>query len=108
MKEKVKEIMLRVKGVKPQYFIEYTVMDGEIVILSGTKSYPSDGKVYPDMIWGDSTAELRENDEVIAKFEKDGVNEEKAAQFRAKLWQEMEKDYTNLRNAPQQKQDDYE
>ena len=42
------------------------------------------------MIWGDAMAELRPEREVIAKYEKDGVDEEKAALWR-KYW-ETDKD----------------
>lgn len=85
MREGVKDLLARVKGVKPHYFIQYTVEDGEIVILDAKKTYPIDGKERPDMVWGDATAELRSNDEVIAKYERDGVDEEKAARFYSKL-----------------------
>lgn len=93
MKDKVKELLAHIKGVKPSYSIDYTVMDGEIIILKGKRYY--DGS--PNLILGDVTAELRENEEVIAKFEKDGVNEEKAALFREYWKQETEKDKVYLR-----------
>lgn len=83
MKDKVKELLAHIKGVKPSYFIQYTVEDGEIVILEARKTFPIDGKEHPNMIWGDAMAELRPEREVIAKYEKDGVNEEKAD-----LWRE--------------------
>jgi hypothetical protein len=79
MKDKVKEILSIAKGIKPSYFIDYTVMDGEIVIIKGRKFF--DGSV--NLIYGDIMAELRPNEEVIAKYEKDGIDEEKAA-----LWRE--------------------
>ena len=90
MKDKVKELLAHIKGVKPSYFIQYTVEDGEIVILEARKTFPVDGKEHPNMIWGDAMAELRPEREVIAKYEKDGVNEEKAALWR-KYW-ETDKD----------------
>ena len=74
MKDKVKELLAHIKGVKPSYFIQYTVEDGEIVILEARKTFPVDGKEHPNMIWGDAMAELRPEREVIAKYEKDGVN----------------------------------
>lgn len=83
MKDEVKKLMARVKGTKPHYFIQYTVEDGEIVILEAHKTFPVDGKEHPNMVWGDIMVELRTEMEVIAKYEKDGVNEEKAA-----LWRE--------------------
>ena len=83
MKDKVKELLAHIKGVKPSYFIQYTVEDGEIVILEARKTFPVDGKEHPNMIWGDAMAELQPEREVIARYEKDGVNEEKAA-----LWRE--------------------
>ena len=94
MKDKVKEILSIAKGIKPSYSIDYTVMDGEIVIIKGRKYY--DGS--PNLIWGDVTAELREDDEVIAKFEKNGVDEEKAALFREYWKREIEKDKIYLNN----------
>ena len=90
MKDKVKELLAHIKGVKPSYFIQYTVEDGEIVILEARKTFPVDGKEHPNMIWGDAMAELRPEREVIAKYKKDGVNEEKAALWR-KYW-ETDKD----------------
>lgn len=42
MKDKVKELLSLIKGNKPCYFIQYTVQDGEIIILDGHKSYPTD------------------------------------------------------------------
>ena len=90
MKDKVKELLAHIKGVKPSYFIQYTVEDGEIVILEARKTFPVDGKEHPNMIWGDAMAELRPEREVIAKYEKDGVKEEKAALWR-KYW-ETDKD----------------
>lgn len=92
MKDKVKELLAHIKGVKPHYFIQYTVEDGEIVILEAHKTFPIDGKNHPNLIWGDATAELRPDEEVIAKFEKDGVNEEKAGLFREYWEKETEKD----------------
>ena len=59
MKDKVKELLAHIKGVKPSYFIQYTVEDGEIVILEARKTFPVDGKEHPNMIWGDAMAELR-------------------------------------------------
>lgn len=53
MKVKVKEILSIAKGVKPSYFIQYTVMDGEIVITDANKRY--DGS--PNLIYGDVMAD---------------------------------------------------
>lgn len=92
MKDEVKKLMARVKGTKPHYFIKYTVEDGEIVILEAHKTFPADGKEYPNMVWGDAMAELRSEREVIAKYEKDGVNEEKAALWREYWEKETDKD----------------
>lgn len=90
MKEKVKELLSLIKGDKPCYFIQYTVQDGEIIILDGHKSYPTDGGKHPDLIWGDAMAELRPNEEVIAKFEKDGINWDRAQEIREKLLNEKQ------------------
>ena len=70
-----------------------TVQDGEIIILDGHKSYPTDnnGK-HPDLIWGDAMSELRPDDEVIAKFEKYGISWDKAKEFRERWEQEAERD----------------
>lgn len=89
MKEKVKELLSLIKGDKPCYFIQYTVQDGEIIILDGHKSYPTDGGKHPDLIWGDAMAELRSNEEVIAKFEKEGIDWNKANEFRERWEQEQ-------------------
>ena len=70
-KQKINTILSQVKANKPCYFIQYTVQDDEIIILDGFKSYPTDAGKHPDLIWGDAMAELRPNEEVIAKFEKD-------------------------------------
>ena len=93
MKDKVKELLALIKGNKPCYFIQYTVQDGEIIILDGHKSHPTDnnGK-HPDLIWGDAMSELRPDDEVIAKFEKEGISWDKAKEFRERLEQEAERD----------------
>ncbi len=85
MKEKMKELLSFIKGDKPCYFIQYTVQDSEIIILDGHKSYPTDGGKHPDLIWGDAMSELRPDNEVIAKFEKDGINWERAQEIREKL-----------------------
>lgn len=90
MKEKVKELLSLIKGDKPCYFIQYTVQDGEIIILDGHKSYPTDGGKHPDLIWGNAMAELRPNEEVIAKFEKDGINWDRAQEVREKLLNEKQ------------------
>lgn len=90
MKEKVKELLSLIKGDKPCYFIQYTVQDGEIIILDGHKSYPTDGGKHPDLIWGDTMAELRPNEEVISKFEKDGINWDRAQEIREKLLNEKQ------------------
>lgn len=90
MKEKVKELLSLIKGNKPCYFIQYTLQDGEIIILDGHKSYPTDGGKHPDLIWGDAMAELRPNEEVIAKFEKDGIDWERAQEIREKLLNEKQ------------------
>lgn len=90
MKEKVKELLSLIKGDKPCYFIQYTVQDGEIIILDGHKSYPTDGGKHPDLIWGDAMAELRPNEEVIAKFEKDGIDWNRAQEIREKLLNEKQ------------------
>lgn len=84
-KQKINTILSQVKANKPCYFIQYTVQDGEIIILDGHKSYPTDGGKHPDLIWGDAMAELRPNEEVIAKFEKDGINWDRAQEIREKL-----------------------
>lgn len=94
MKDKVKEILSIAKGIKPSYFIDYTVMDGEIVIIKGRKFF--DGSV--NLIYGDVMAELRPDKEVIAKYEKDGIDEEKAVLFRAPWERETEKDKIFLNN----------
>ena len=88
MKEKVKELLSLIKGDKPCYFIQYTVQDGEIIILDGHKSYPTDGGKHPDLIWGDAMAELRPDEDVIAKFEKDGIDWKRAQVIREKLLNE--------------------
>ena len=90
MKEKVKELLSLIKGDKPCYFIQYTVQDGEIIILDGHKSYPTDCGKHPDLIWGDAMAELRPHAEVIAKFEKDGINWDRAQEIREKLLNEKQ------------------
>ena len=95
MKEKVKELLSLIKGDKPCYFIQYTVQDGEIIILDGHKSYPTDGGRHPDLIWGDAMAELRPNEEVIAKFEKDGINWIQAQKFQEQ-WEKDIKQYPKL------------
>lgn len=84
-KQKINAILGEVRANKPCYFIQYTVQDGEIIILDGHKSYPTDGGKHPDMVWGDALAELRPNEEVIAKFEKDGISWEKARELRERL-----------------------
>ena len=84
-KQKINAILGEVRANKPCYFIQYTVQDGEIIILDGHKSYPTDGGKHPDMVWGDALAELRPNEEVIAKFEKDGISWEKAQEIRERL-----------------------
>lgn len=84
-KQKINTILGEVKANKPCYFIQYTVQDGEIIIIDGHKSYPTDGGKHPDLIWGDAMSELRPNEEVIAKFEKDGISWEKAAEIREKI-----------------------
>ena len=84
-KRKINAILGEVRANKPCYFIQYTVQDGEIIILDGHKSYPTDGGKHPDLIWGDAMAELRPNEEVIAKFEKDGIDWERAQEIREKL-----------------------
>lgn len=94
MKDKVKEILSRAKGIKPSYFIDYTVMDGEIVIIKGRKFF--DGSV--NLIYGDIMAELRPNEEVIAKYEKDGIDEEKAITIRTHWERETGKDKIFLNN----------
>lgn len=90
MKDKVKELLSLIKGTKPRYFIQYTVQDGEIAILDGFKSYPTDKGKHPDLIWGDALSELRPNEEVIAKFEKDGISWSKAKEFRDRWERETE------------------
>ena len=84
-KRKINAILGEVRANKPCYFIQYTLQDGEIIILDGHKSYPTDGGKHPDLIWGDAMAELRPNEEVIAKFEKDGIDWERAQEIREKL-----------------------
>ncbi|MBU3836390.1 MAG: hypothetical protein H9949_11810 [Candidatus Phocaeicola merdigallinarum] len=86
----MKELLSLIKGDKPCYFIQYTVQDGEIIILDGHKSYPTDGGKHPDLIWGDAMAELRPNEEVIAKFEKDGIDWNRAQEIREKLLNEKQ------------------
>lgn len=71
-KQKINAILGEVRANKPCYFIQYTVQDGEIIILDGHKSYPTDGGRHPDLIWGDAMAELRPNEEVIASLRKTG------------------------------------
>ena len=87
-KRKINAILGEVRANKPCYFIQYTVQDGEIIILDGHKSYPTDGGKHPDLIWGDAMAELRPNEEVIAKFEKDGIDWDKANEIRERLLSE--------------------
>ena len=87
-KRKINTILGEVRANKPCYFIQYTVQDGEIIILDGHKSYPTDGGKHPDLIWGDAMAELRPNEEVIAKFEKDGIDWDKANEIRERLLSE--------------------
>ena len=87
-KQKINAILGEVRANKPCYFIQYTVQDGEIIILDGHKSYPTDGGKHPDMVWGDAMAELRPNEEVIAKFEKDGIDWDKANEIRERLLSE--------------------
>ena len=87
-KQKINAILGEVRANKPCYFIQYTVQDGEIIILDGHKSYPTDGGRHPDLIWGDAMAELRPNEEVIAKFEKDGIGWDKANEIRERLLSE--------------------
>ena len=89
-KRKIDAILGEVRANKPCYFIQYTVQDGEIIILDGHKSYPTDGGKHPDLIWGDAMAELRPNEEVIAKFEKDGINWDRAQEIREKLLNEKQ------------------
>ena len=89
-KQKINAILGEVRANKPCYFIQYTVQDGEIIILDGHKSYPTDGGKHPDMVWGDALAELRPNEEVIAKFEKDGISWSKAKEFRDRWERETE------------------
>lgn len=84
-KQKINAILGEVRANKPCYFIQYTVQDGEIIILDGHKSYPTDGGKHPDMVWGDALAELRPNEEVIAKFEKDSISWVKAREIRERL-----------------------
>ena len=84
-KRKINAILGEVRANKPCYFIQYTVQDGEIIILDGHKSYPTDGGKHPDMVWGDALAELRPNEEVIAKFETDGISWVKARDIRERL-----------------------
>ena len=86
------------KGVTPYYFIQYTVIEGEIVILQGSKNYPIDRRNHPNMIWGDVTAELREDKEVIAAFEKNGVNHAKAKEIQ-EMWQmDSNNDFKELKS----------
>ncbi len=92
MKSNVEELLSLIKGNKPCYFIQYTVIDGEIIILEGHKSYHANSNKYPNLIWGDAMAELRSDEEVIAKFEKDGISWDKAKEFRERWEQEPEKD----------------
>ena len=87
-KQKIDAILGEVRANNPCYFIQYTVQDGEIIILDGHKSYPTDGGKHPDLIWGDALSELRPNEEVIAKFEKDGINWDRAQEIREKLLNE--------------------
>lgn len=84
------------RGVKPYYFIRYTVVEGEIIILQGNKNYPADGNNHPNIIWGDVLAELREDKEVIAAFEKNGVNHAKAKEIQEKWQMDSENDFKNL------------
>lgn len=87
-KRKINAILGEVRANKPCYFIQYTVQDGEIIILDGHKSYPTDDGNHPDLIWGDAMAELRPNEEVIAKFEKDGIDWDKANEIRERFLSE--------------------
>ena len=87
-KQKINAILGEVRANKPCYFIQYTVQDGEIIILDGHKSYPTNEGRHPDLIWGDAMAELRPNEEVIAKFEKDGIDWDKANEIRERLLSE--------------------
>ena len=87
-KQKINAILGEIRANKPCYFIQYTVQDGEIIILDGHKSYPTDDGNHPDLIWGDAMAELRPNEEVIAKFEKDGIDWDKANEIRERLLSE--------------------
>ena len=87
-KRKINAILGEVRANKPCYFIQYTVQDGEIIILDGHKSYPTDDGNHPDLIWGDAMAELRPNEEVIAKFEKDGIDWDKANEISERLLSE--------------------
>ena len=87
-KQKINAILGEVRANKPCYFIQYTVQDGEIIILDGHKSYPTDDGNHPDLIWGDAMAELRPNEEVIAKFEKDGIDWDKANEISERLLSE--------------------
>ena len=87
-KRKINAILGEVRANKPCYFIQYTVQDGEIIILDGHKSYPTDEGRHPDLIWGDAMAELRPNEEVIAKFEKDGIDWDKANEISERLLSE--------------------
>ena len=87
-KQKINAILGEVRANKPCYFIQYTVQDGEIIILDGHKSYPTDGGRHPDLIWGNAMAELRPNEEVIAKFEKDGIDWDKANEISERLLSE--------------------
>lgn len=87
-KQKINAILGEVRANKPCYFIQYTVQDGEIIILDGHKSYPTDGGKHPDLIWGNALSELRPNEEVIAKFEKDGIDWDKANEIRERLLSE--------------------
>ena len=87
-KRKINAILGEVRANKPCYFIQYTVQDGEIIILDGHKSYPTDDGNHPDLIWGNAMAELRPNEEVIAKFEKDGIDWDKANEIRERFLSE--------------------
>lgn len=89
-KQKINTILGEVRANKPCYFIQYTVQDDEIIILDGFKSYPTDKGKHPDLIWGDAMAELRPNEEVIAKFEKDGINWIQAQKFQERLEKDIE------------------
>lgn len=95
-KQKINTILGEMRANKPCYFIQYTVQDGEIIILNGSKSYPTDKSKHPDLILGDAMTELRPDEEVIAKFEKEGISWDEAKEFREHWEQETERDKTFL------------